>query len=99
MLLKMSLVGMSVTIESMRILTRFSESSKVRYNTLSPANAQLTPRLAMNKLLPEPDPPAKMLSSPLLNPPNNFLSSPGQPVLTCPFLSLIASSLDLGSPQ
>ena len=97
--LNISLVGMSVTILSTRILTKFSESSSVKYNTFIPASAQFTPKFARNKLLPAPLPPAKILSSPLLKPPNSFLSKLFQPVLTCPLLLLIAKSLSLGFNQ
>ena len=52
--------------------------------------------LAKNKDLPAPEPPANILSSPMLKPPNNFLSNVSQPVLTCPLLSFNASNLSLG---
>jgi hypothetical protein len=48
-------------------------------------------------ILPDPEHPAKIFSSPLLNPPNSFLSKLAQPVDICPFLSLMPSSLLLGS--
>ena len=99
MLLNTSLLGMPVTILSTLILTKLSLSSRVKYNTFIPARAQLTPRLAKNKLLPAPEPPAKIFSSPLLNPPNSFLSIAAQPVLTCPFVLLMPSSLALGSAK
>ena len=96
MFLNTSLLGIPVTILSTRILTKLSLSSKVKYNTFMPANAQFTPKFAKNKLLPAPEPPAKMFSSPLLNPPNSFLSIAAHPVLTCPLLLFICSNLSLG---
>ena len=95
--LNISFVGMSVVILSTLIATSASLNSNVRYTTFIPANAQLTPKFAKNKLLPAPLPPAKILSSPLLNPPNSFLSKLAQPVLTCPLLSLRPISLPFGS--
>ena len=62
-----------------------SLNSNVTYATFIPFKIQLHPKFAKNKLLPAPLPPANILSSPLLNPPNNLLSSVVQPVLTCPF--------------
>ena len=90
---------MPVSILSIRIAVSASESSKLMYNTFIPSVAKLTAIFCKNKLLPAPLPPAKMFSSPLLNPPNSFLSIVGQPVLTCPLLSLSPSSLPLGSAK
>ena len=59
-----------------------SLNSKVIYATFIPLSTQLQPMLAKNKDLPAPEPPANILSSPLLNPPNNLLSNVAQPVLT-----------------
>ena len=97
--LNISLLGTSVIILSNLIATKFSLNSNVRYTTFIPFNAQLTPKFARNKLLPAPLPPAKILSSPLLNPPNSFLSKLSQPVLTWPLLSFNAESLPLGSSK
>ena len=97
--LKISLVDTPVTMESIRILTNASESSSVRYTTLSPASAKFTPRLAKNRDLPAPDPPAKIFNSPLLNPPNSLRSIQGHPVDTCPFLSLSPISRARGSAK
>ena len=80
--LKISLVGTSVNIESIRIETSSSLSSNVRYSTFNPANAQLHPKFAKNKLFPPPLAAAKMFSSPLFIPPNSLSSTLFHPVLT-----------------
>ena len=73
---------MSVSILSILIDINSSLNSKLIYKIFNPANVQLQPKFVRNKDLPAPDPPANILSSPLLNPPNSFLSNVDQPVLT-----------------
>ena len=76
-----SLVPIPVSIASSLILHSSSLSSKLMYTTFFPCNAQFSAKFCINKLLPLPLPPAKILSSPVLNPPYKNLSNVIQPVL------------------
>ena len=93
------LLGVFVNILSTRIAVKPSLNSSVIYTPLSPASIQFTAKFCINKLLPDPEPPANICSSPLLNPPYNSLSNLGQPVLFCPLLSFSAASLARGSSK
>ena len=81
---RISLVLMLVNMASVRKLVSSSESSSVMYTPDSPCCNQFSAIFIMTKLLPEPDPPAKMFSSPRLNPPYSSRSNCPHPVLTCP---------------
>ena len=94
-----SLVLMPVTIASIRMPHSSSLSSKLTYTTFLPAKLQLSAMFCINKLLPDPLPPAKMFSSPGLNPPYSMLSIVFQPVLFCPRLSLMLCIRPAGSSQ
>ena len=84
MSLRMSFVPVLVSIASVRNAHSSSESSKLIYTPDNPACSQLSAMFIITKLLPDPDPPANILSSPLLIPPYKILSMVGQPVDTCP---------------
>ena len=81
---RMSLVLMLVNIASVRNDVSSSDSSSVMYTPLSPCWIQFSAMFIITNDLPDPEPPAKMFSSPRLKPPYNSLSRAGQPVLTCP---------------
>ena len=92
-----SFVEYPVFIASIRIAVKFSLSSKLTYITFNLISDQFNARFCRNILLPAPLPPANILSSPLLNPPNSFESMVCQPVLVPPFSVFKLRNLSAGS--